>query len=122
MLRLGDTALDLFARGSLAALVFGLLLVPSTPIHNQIDAATGATYTLQPAASALDEHAAHLGLAPDPGLLQLETDQSLNGQLLHGAHDAVIGQVAALPLGFLGVLLLAPGGLGRFRRRGGERG
>src|SRR5258708_21841909 len=42
MLRLGDSTLDLFARGSLAALLFGLLLVPSAPIHNQIDAATGA--------------------------------------------------------------------------------
>ncbi|HEY7201097.1 MAG TPA: multicopper oxidase domain-containing protein, partial [Candidatus Dormibacteraeota bacterium] len=125
MLRLGDSTIDLFARGSLAALLFGVLLVPSAPIHNQIDAATGATIsasTLPVALAAPDEHAAHLGAGlPDSGLLQLESDQSLTGQMAHGAHDGLIGQVAALPLGFLGVLLLSPGGLRRLRRRGGER-
>jgi manganese oxidase len=120
VLRLGDSAIDLFARGSLAALLFGLLLVPSAPIHNQIDAATGATWSLQTwavAPPALDEHAAHLAGVPDPGLVQLESDQSLTGQLTHGAHDGLVGQVAALPLGFLGLLLLSPGGFARFRRR-----
>src|SRR5262249_40701059 len=121
MLRLGDSTLDLLARGSLAALLFGLLLVPSAPIHNQIDAATGASFAVQPdlslSVALLDEHAGHLGGTANPGLLQLETDQSLTGQVLHGAHDGLIGQVAALPLGFLGLLLLSPGGLKRFRRR-----
>ena len=120
VLRLGDSTVDLLARGGLAALLFGLLLVPAAPVHNQIDAATGAAYALQPAlawpAAGLDEHAAHLAGAVDPGLLQLESDQSLTGQIVHGANDGLTGQVAALPLGFLGVLLLAPGRLRRRRR------
>src|SRR5262249_54378363 len=120
VLGLRSSIVDLFARGALAALLFGLLLVPSAPIHNQIDAATGATYSLPATAiltAATDEHAGHLGAAPDPGLFQLETDQSLTGQMVHGAHDALLGQVVALPLGALGLLLLAPGGLRRLRRR-----
>jgi len=122
VLRLGASALDLVARGSLAPLLFGLLLVPSAPVHNQIDAATGASDAPQTALLVpVDAHAAHLGATADPGLVQLETDQSLTGQVLHGAHDAVMGQVAALPLGFLGLLLLAPGGLRRLRRRSGEQ-
>ena len=68
-----------------------------------------ATYSLTTAfapPAAGDEHAAHLGAAADPGFLQLEADQSPTGQMVHGAHDGLMGQVAALPLGFLGVLLL----------------
>jgi manganese oxidase len=126
VLRLGDSTLDLIARGGLAALLFGLLLVPAAPLHDQIDAASGATYALQPALAwpaGGDEHGAHLAGAPDPGLVRVEADRSVTGQVLHGAHDGLMGEVAALPLGFLGVLLLAPSRLRprRRSRRGGHR-
>ena len=105
LLRLRDGTVDLLARAALIALFFGLLLAPSAPIHNQIDAATAA-----PLASPLlqDAHAGHLVAPVDAGLLRLESDPSLLGQIVHGAHDALIGELAALPLAFAGVLVLSP--------------
>jgi manganese oxidase len=123
LLRLGDSTADLVGRAALAALLFGLFLVPSAPIHNQVDAALDPSSSLvaaeqQVQASSqliLDEHAAHLGLATASGdLLQLEEDTSLTGQVAHGVHDAFIGEAAALPLAMLGFCLLF---LGTLRRR-----
>ena len=115
LLRLGGGTADLLAQAALIALFFGLLLAPSAPIHNQLDAAT----TPLAAPLLLDAHADHLGAPVDAGLLRLEADPSLLGQLVHGANDALIGQLAALPLAFAGVLALSPG---RRRRRPQPRG
>jgi manganese oxidase len=127
VLRLGGSMTDLLGRASLAALLFGLFLVPSAPIHNQIDAAldphaslVATEQALQASSQAIlvDEHAAHLGLAPaDGGLAQLEQDTSLTGQVAHGVHDALVGEAAALPLAIAGFLLLFRGELRRRRAR-----
>jgi manganese oxidase len=125
VLRLGSSLTDLLGRAALAALLFGLFLVPSAPIHNQVDAAldpgsnlVAAEHAVQASSQAflLDEHAAHLGLAPaDGGLAQLEEDTSLAGQAAHGAHDALVGEAAALPLAIVAFLLLFAGELRRRR-------
>ncbi|HSR22446.1 MAG TPA: hypothetical protein VLW53_02765, partial [Candidatus Eisenbacteria bacterium] len=125
VLRLGTSLTDLLGRAALAALLFGLFLVPSAPIHNQVDATldpgsnlVAAEQAVQTSAQAvlLDEHAAHLGLAPaDSGLARLEEDTSLAGQAAHGVHDALIGEAAALPLAIVAFLLLCAGELRRRR-------
>ena len=125
MLRLGSSLTDLLGRAGLAALLFGLFLVPSAPIHNQVDAAldsgsnlVAAEHAVQVSSQAvlLDEHAAHLGAAPaDGGLVQLEEDTSLAGQAAHGVHDALIGEAAALPLAIAAFLLLFAAELRRRR-------
>jgi hypothetical protein len=75
VLRLRRRPGDLLARALLASVIFALLLVPSAPIHNGLDAG--------------------------------ETDTSLTGQMLHGLHDALLGEVVALPLAAGALLLLA---------------
>ena len=92
VLRLRQGPPGLLVRGSLASVIFAGLLVPSAPVHNQLDAAFG-------------------------------TDPQLAGQMLHGVHDALIGEVVALPLAAGALLLLAlprlrPRPRGHVRRAG----
>jgi FtsP/CotA-like multicopper oxidase with cupredoxin domain len=122
VLRLGNTTPDLLGRAALAALFFGVFLVPSAPIHNQIDAYIDPAHGLAAAQQAVqasqalsDEHYGHLDTSQaNPGLVQLEQDSSVSGQALHGVHDALIGEAAALPLAVVGILVLS---LGQLRRR-----
>ncbi|HKF76024.1 MAG TPA: hypothetical protein VKF59_07770 [Candidatus Dormibacteraeota bacterium] len=104
VLRLRQGAAGLLARGSLASVIFAALLVPSAPVHNQLDAAFDTDTQLAASGQAV---AAELGAGPSGGLMQLETDTSLTGQALHGVHDALLGEVVALPLAAGALLLLA---------------
>ena len=121
LLRLRRSTADLLGRAALASLFMGMFLVPATPIHNQVDALTdgshgliAAQHAVQPTQVLADEHYGHFDAAQaNPSLVQLEEDYSITGQALHGVHDALIGEAAALPLAILGILLL---NIGRLRR------
>jgi manganese oxidase len=124
---LGSTGSDAAARGVLTALLFALLLVPSAPIHNLIDAALSggqaAAVTVQGAQpaqpAALSGHQHGLGTADGQiaWLAALENDSSLRGQALHGVNDALIGLVTGVPLAVGGMLLVCGFRPRRRRRR-----
>jgi DNA-binding beta-propeller fold protein YncE len=82
------------AQAVAASVTLGLLLVPATTIHERIDGAV---------AGAHHHHE--------------ETGPGLAGMLEHGLHDALLAQVAIVPLTLLAFALLA----GRSRRSDGAR-
>jgi plastocyanin/DNA-binding beta-propeller fold protein YncE len=84
--------LDLFARAVIVSIGFGLLLVPSVGVHNATDAALSGEHGAVP-----HGHAAAGGL---------EASTGFGGLLLHGLRDAALGQLAALPLMLLGLVLV----------------
>jgi DNA-binding beta-propeller fold protein YncE len=79
-----------------ASVVMGLLLVPSAEIHDRIDGALAGAH-----------HGEHHHEEAASGLL---------GMLDHGVHDALLAQVAIIPIAFLAFTLLAGRGRARMPR------
>jgi DNA-binding beta-propeller fold protein YncE len=100
-LRLGRR-FGLLARAALVSVAFGLLLVPSVRLHDSVDSALSGEKAL------VHDHGGHGGL---------EASTSFAGALLHGLRDAAVGELAAVPLMLLGLLLLERTTKGRRRRR-----
>jgi DNA-binding beta-propeller fold protein YncE len=97
--------LGLFARAGLVSAIFGLLLVPSVAVHNAIDNA------LSGHRASLHDHAAHGGL---------EAASGVGGLLLHGLRDALVAETVAVPLAFLGLVLMGSAASGHRRPRFGR--
>src|SRR5262249_57568269 len=79
-------------RARLISAVFGLLLVPSVRLHDVIDGALSG-------GSELGDHQ-HGGLDASTGVL---------GTLAHGLRDAAVGELAAVPVMLVALLLLERG-------------
>jgi DNA-binding beta-propeller fold protein YncE len=92
----------LLVRAGLVSVAFGLLLVPSVRLHDAVDGALSGENAL------VHDHGGHGGL---------EASTSFAGVLLHGLRDAAVGELAAVPLMLLGLLLFERTPEGRRGRR-----
>jgi manganese oxidase len=86
---------------AITAVLYGMLMVPSVGVHQQLDS--------HGAGALAGGHAAHQATGG------LEAAQSTGGLALHGLRDAAVSQVVALPLLLVGLALLA-GSTGARRR------
>lgn len=84
---------------AITAVLYGMLMVPSVGVHQQLDGAGVLA----------GGHAAHQAAGG------LEAAQGIGGLALHGLRDAAVSQVVALPLLLVGLALLA-GSTGARRR------
>lgn len=83
----GTGSLYVLSRATVISLIFTVLLIPSVGLHEVID-------------GYLDGAAAHTHAGP-------EGDASAAGLVLHGLRDALIGEVVALPLLFVAIVLFS---------------